>query len=195
MNKIITTLTPLYNLLDLQSRIGESDKLFDCSWRHISLVQCPYRRQPLCAVYWQFYVTLWHCHLLPLDEAIAFRAVFVLLVSGFDGWADRQKRFWSWLNSSKTVRDRPYVHLSHPDTMTITVLEAIASPSGKNKVNILCSGSMPHWAVCWLWFFPASPRDFMLILVIKQFSFLQLTVTHIKLWLHVQFLQLRPAEG
>ena len=43
---------------------------------------------------------------LPLDEAIASRAVFVI-VSGSDG----RKRFWSQLNYPKTVRDRPYVSM------------------------------------------------------------------------------------
>ena len=43
-------------------------------------------------------------NLLLLDETVASRAVFVI-VSGSDGW----KRFWSELNNSKTVRDRPYV--------------------------------------------------------------------------------------
>ena len=37
---------------------------------------------------------------LPLDEAIAYTAVFVIVLS--DG------RFWIQLNNSKTVRDRPY---------------------------------------------------------------------------------------
>ena len=41
---------------------------------------------------------------LQLDEAVASRAAFVI-VSGVDG----QKRFWSQLNISKTVRDRLYV--------------------------------------------------------------------------------------
>ena len=39
---------------------------------------------------------------LPLDKAIASRAVFVI-VSESDGW----KIFCSQLNNSKTVRDRP----------------------------------------------------------------------------------------
>ena len=38
--------------------------------------------------------------LLPLDEAIASRAVFVI-VSASDGRADGRKRFWSQLNNSK----------------------------------------------------------------------------------------------
>ena len=37
---------------------------------------------------------------LPLDEAIASRAVSVI-VSGSDGRADGRKRFWSQLNNSK----------------------------------------------------------------------------------------------
>ena len=36
---------------------------------------------------------------LPLDEAVASRAVFVV-VSGSDGRADWLKRFWSQLNNS-----------------------------------------------------------------------------------------------
>ena len=40
--------------------------------------------------------------LLPLDEAIASTAIFVCA-------SDGRKRFWSQLNNSKTVRDRPYV--------------------------------------------------------------------------------------
>ena len=43
---------------------------------------------------------------LPLDEVVASRAVFVI-VSRSDG----RKRFWSQLNNSKTVRDRPYVSI------------------------------------------------------------------------------------
>ena len=48
--------------------------------------------------------------LLPLDEAIASRAVFAI-VSG-SGWqTGGRKRFWSQLNNSNTVRDRPYVSM------------------------------------------------------------------------------------
>ena len=42
---------------------------------------------------------------LPLDEAIASTAVFVI-ISGSDG---RAETVWSKLNKSKTVWDRPYV--------------------------------------------------------------------------------------
>ena len=42
---------------------------------------------------------------MPLDEAIASRAVFVI-VSGSDG---RAETLLGQLNNSKTVRDRPYV--------------------------------------------------------------------------------------
>ena len=42
---------------------------------------------------------------LPLDVAVASRAVFVI-VSGSGG----RERFWSQLNNSKTVRDRPCVN-------------------------------------------------------------------------------------
>ena len=45
---------------------------------------------------------------MPLDEASI--AVFVI-VSGSDGRADGRKRFWSQLNSSKTVRVRPYMSM------------------------------------------------------------------------------------
>ena len=41
---------------------------------------------------------------LPLDEAVASRAVFVI-VSGADGLTG----LWGQLNNSKTVRDIPYV--------------------------------------------------------------------------------------
>ena len=44
---------------------------------------------------------------LPLDEAVASRAVFVI-ASGSDG---RAERLWSQLNNSKTVRDRPYASM------------------------------------------------------------------------------------
>ena len=47
---------------------------------------------------------------LPLDEAIASRAVFVI-ASGSDGRTGGRKRYWSQLNNSKTVRDRPYVSI------------------------------------------------------------------------------------
>ena len=46
--------------------------------------------------------------LLPLDEAIASRALFVI-VSRLDELADGSKRFWGQLNNSKTVTDRQYV--------------------------------------------------------------------------------------
>ena len=44
---------------------------------------------------------------LPLGEAVASRAVFVI-VPGSDGRTDGWKRFWSQLNNSKSVRDKPY---------------------------------------------------------------------------------------
>ena len=47
---------------------------------------------------------------MPLDEAIASRAVFVI-VSGSDGRTGGRKRFWSQLNNSKTVIDRSYVSI------------------------------------------------------------------------------------
>ena len=44
------------------------------------------------------------CHFLPLDKAIASRAVFVIVSQ-----AGGKKSFWSQLNNSKKrVRDRPY---------------------------------------------------------------------------------------
>ena len=43
-----------------------------------------------------------------LDEAIASRAVFVI-ASGSDGRTETL--FWSQLNNTKTVSDRPYVSL------------------------------------------------------------------------------------
>ena len=46
---------------------------------------------------------------LPLDEAVAFRAVFAI-VSGSDGGGGRE-RFRRQLNNHKTVRDRPYVSI------------------------------------------------------------------------------------
>ena len=52
------------------------------------------------------------CYILPLDEAVASRAVFVI-----EPWSDGQKgvradgrkRFWSQLNKSKTVTGIPYL--------------------------------------------------------------------------------------
>ena len=49
---------------------------------------------------------------LPLDEAVASRLVIVI-ASGSDGRADWRKRFWSQLNNSQTVRDRPYVSIGN----------------------------------------------------------------------------------
>ena len=46
---------------------------------------------------------------LPLGEAIASRAVFVA-VSESDGQAGGNT-FWSQINNSKTVRDRPYISI------------------------------------------------------------------------------------
>ena len=43
--------------------------------------------------------------LLPLDEAMASRAVFVI-ASWSDGRVEGRKRFWSQLNNPKAVRDR-----------------------------------------------------------------------------------------
>ena len=47
---------------------------------------------------------------LPLDEAVASRAVLVI-VSGSDDRANGRKRFRSQLINSKTVRDRKFVSL------------------------------------------------------------------------------------
>ena len=47
---------------------------------------------------------------LPLDEAIASRAV-VVIVSGSDGRTGGRKHFWNQLNNSKTVRYRPDVSM------------------------------------------------------------------------------------
>ena len=66
---------------------------------------------------WTFlYQFAYHCQpllsqFLPLDEAVASRAVF-FIVSGSEGRTGRRKRFWSQLYNSKNGKKyRPYVSM------------------------------------------------------------------------------------
>ena len=84
---------------------------------------------------------------LPLDEAVASRAVFAI-VSRSSRQAIGRKRFWSQLNNSQTVRDRPFgraIEWSNPQ------LPRTPNRGVANQRTQIWTHRRAAWSPVWWW--------------------------------------------